>query len=77
MGGSIQNLSSEERSKITIDGNKTCRYDYKAFEPSLAYSLKGVVLQGDPYDVEGFEEYNYEILRDVCQKVFTDHAKRR
>ena len=68
MGGSIQNLSSEERSKITIDGNKTCRYDYKAFEPSLAYSLKGIVLKGDPYEIKGFEDYDYKILRDVCKK---------
>lgn len=50
-GEGIQNLSSAERKLLTIDSQNTSIYDYKAFEPSIAYSMCGEFMEGDPYMV--------------------------
>lgn len=66
MEGGIQQLSKEERLLLTINGKQTVVYDYTAFEPSIAYSLEGELLVGDPYSIT-LEGYDSEILRGVCK----------
>ncbi len=55
-GEGIQNLTSEERHKLTINKGDTVIYDYQAFEPSISYGMCGEVMVGDPYTValEGY-----------------------
>lgn len=70
MKDSIQNLSGEDRSHLMIEGKETARYDYKGFEPSILYSLKGVKLDDDPYDISGgnLSKYDCRILRDITKQ---------
>lgn len=67
-GEGIQCLSKEERLKLTINGNQTVVFDYKAFEPSIAYSMVHEKMQGDPYTIT-LDGYDASTLRDIC-KVF-------
>ena len=63
----IQGMSSEERHLLTINGKNTVIYDYKAFEPSIAYSMCGEAMEGDPYTIE-LEGFNPALLRSLCKK---------
>lgn len=68
--GSIHSLSSEERNDITIDGKKVARFDFKAFEPSILYSLAGEEMVEDPYTLNGgnYDKYDPSFLRLLCKK---------
>ncbi len=68
--GSIHSLSSEERNNITIEGKKVARFDFKAFEPSILYSLAGEKIEGDPYtlDDDKYKKYDPIFLRSLCKK---------
>lgn len=68
--GSIHSLSSEERNNITIEGKKVARFDFKAFEPSILYSLAGEEMAGDPYTLDDakYEKYDPSFLRSFCKK---------
>lgn len=65
-GDGIQNLSSEERHKLTINGNNTAIFDYKSFEPSIAYSMCGEIMVGDPYELY-LDGYDSKISRKLCK----------
>lgn len=68
MKDSIQGLPKEERLKLKVNGNKLCCYDYKAFEPSITYSISQEVMEcEDPYQIEldGFDD---KLLRNLCKK---------
>lgn len=65
-GEGIQNLSKEERMKLTIGKKQTVIYDYRSFEPSIAYSMCQEVMQGDPYNIN-LEGYNPEVSRKLCK----------
>lgn len=65
-GMGIQGLSKEERQRLTINGEETVVYDYSAFEPSIAYSMCGEIMDGDPYTIE-LEGYAPSVLRNICK----------
>lgn len=65
-GEGIQNLSKEERMKLTIDKKETVIYDYSSFEPSIAYSMCQEVMNGDPYIVN-LEGYDPKVSRKICK----------
>lgn len=65
-GEGIQNLSSDERHKLTINGCQTVIYDYKAFEPSIAYSMCNEIMSGDPYTIS-LDGYCPTVLRKLCK----------
>lgn len=68
MKNSIQNLSSEERKFIEIDEEEVCIFDYKCFEPSICYTMCQEVFEGkDYYSIDGFEDYDRKLLRDLCK----------
>ena len=48
-----QNIPSEARRSLRINGEPTDEADYSAMHPTLAYSLAGQRLDGDAYDVGG------------------------
>tara|TARA_B100001105_G_scaffold254924_1_gene252211 strand:- start:1253 stop:2521 length:1269 start_codon:yes stop_codon:yes gene_type:complete len=68
-GEGIQHLSSEDRKKVTINGNPTVVYDYGSYEPSLAYSMCGEVMPEDPYQIE-LDGYDPKTLRSIAKKCF-------
>ena len=50
-GGWWQNIPSESRAGITIDGIQTVEMDYPRLHPTLLYAEIEKVLDGDPYDL--------------------------
>lgn len=64
----IQWLSKKERMLLTINKNDTAIYDYKAFEPSIAYSMIHEEMVGDPYTII-LDGYDPVVLRDICKLV--------
>lgn len=66
----IQSLSKQERKALTINGNETCIFDYKAFETSLIYSMQGESLLSDPYQIH-IKGYDDKILREVGKMIMT------
>ena len=50
-GGWWQEVPSEYRSFITIDGAPTIEADYSAIHPRLLYAREGLDCPGDPYDL--------------------------
>lgn len=62
----IQSISKEDRQYTTINGEATCCLDYSAFEPTILYTMEGLVMEGDPYVIE-LEGYDPKLLRDICK----------
>ena len=52
--GDYQTISSDLRSKIKFNGNKSVELDYKALHPSILYAKKGLNIPNDCYAIEGF-----------------------
>ncbi|WP_455986325.1 hypothetical protein [Methylorubrum extorquens] len=50
-----QSLPKERRRQITIGGVPVELLDFGAAHPSLLYAKVGAILDGDPYEVSGFE----------------------
>ena len=65
-GEGIQNLSKQQRKRLTINGNPTVIYDYQGFEPSIAYSMCQELSLGDPYTVS-IDGYDPKTLRKICK----------
>jgi hypothetical protein len=53
--GSYQNLSSDVRGRILIDGERTVEPDFKAIHFHLLYAKEGLQFIGDPYLIKGYE----------------------
>lgn len=63
MKNSVQGLSKQERHQITIGGESVCAYDFKGFEPSLAYSMSQEIMEcTDPYELD-IKGYDKKVLR--------------
>jgi hypothetical protein len=50
-GGWWQEIPSEYRDRITIDGKRTIQLDYSGLHPHILYHEKDLELTGDPYQV--------------------------
>jgi hypothetical protein len=48
---SAQNIPSDARSTMTINGEPCAELDFSAMHPTLAYNIAGVQMDGDPYDL--------------------------
>jgi len=53
--GHYQQVPSEDRKRILIDGERTVELDYKSMHIALLYAQEGLPLTTDPYIVEGHE----------------------
>ena len=51
------NIPSAYRAFITIDGKFTDEFDYGRIHPTILYADKGIVLEGDAYDIGIGEEH--------------------
>ncbi len=72
MVSEYQRLSGEKRDEVIIGGDSTCCYDYKGFEPSIAYSIKQEIMEGDPYTLDALHEKGYEpeTARKLAKAIF-------
>lgn len=72
MVSEYQRLNGEKRDEVVIGGEETCCYDYKGFEPSIAYSIKQEIMEGDPYTLEVLHEKGYEVktARKLAKAIF-------
>lgn len=50
-GGWWQEIPSEYRDRIVIDGKRTVQLDYSGLHPHILYREKSLELDGDPYDI--------------------------
>jgi len=59
MGGrfysSLQNLKSEARKYIRLGDEPTVEIDFSSIHPNILYSLKGLQIDGDPYEIMGWK----------------------
>jgi len=53
--GDYQNLPSDDRKRIRINGQITVEHDYKSIHFNLLYGFEGLQFVGDPYQLEGFD----------------------
>lgn len=63
----VQCLTREERKTIEINDKPVAIFDYKSFEPSIAYSLNGVKMPDDPYGIH-LVGYDETTLRSIAKK---------
>ncbi len=66
----IQNLTKQERMDLTINSNDTVIYDFKSFEPSIAYSVNQELMKDDPYQLD-WECYDKATLRKLGKCALT------
>lgn len=50
-----QNLPSKRRKDLLIDGESVVELDYRSLHPRMLYARRGIVLDFDPYQVDGYE----------------------
>ena len=50
-GADYQQLNQDDRSLITINGNKTSEIDFKGLHLNMLYNSEGIDFQGDPYSI--------------------------
>lgn len=53
-GAWYQNMPSDERSRITMNGSETLENDYRQLHPRLLYAIAGKLLDGDAYEMDGW-----------------------
>ena len=72
MNSEYQRLNGEKRDEVVIGGEITCCYDYRGFEPSIAYSIKQEIMEGDPYTIDALHEKGYEVstARKLAKAIF-------
>lgn len=54
MGTSWQNIKSEARKVLTIDGESVVELDFKTLHPAILYAEAGVPMPADCYDIDGW-----------------------
>ena len=59
------NIPSAYRAYVTIDGKFTDEFDYGHMHPTILYADKGIVLEGDAYDIGIGKEH-----RDIVKQSF-------
>lgn len=64
-GGWWQSIPSKSRKFITINSHPTVEIDYSFLLPAMIYSKKGLDLIGDPYILDGLDDY-----RELTKKTF-------
>lgn len=54
MGTSWQNIPSDDRHRLTIDGEDTAELDFKSLHPAMLYAEVGAPMPGACYDIAGW-----------------------
>lgn len=61
-GGWWQNVESNLRDRLTINGNAVVELDYHAIHPTLLYAMVKLPLKHDPYRIEGADRATSKLL---------------
>jgi hypothetical protein len=59
------NVPSEYRKYITIDGKRTCEYDYSQLNPHMVYFLRGAKMGDEDAYVRVFDGEHRDIVKEV------------
>lgn len=73
----VQRLNKERRAQVTIDGRPVDLLDYGASHIGILYAAAGVPLDGDPYDIPGFERGDVKLGLLIAINAETDVAARK
>jgi len=63
--GHYQQIPSEDRKRIFIDGERTIELDYKAIHIALLYALEGLPVPSDPYVIDGHADIR-NTFKAIC-----------
>lgn len=63
--GHYQQIPSEDRKRIFIDGERTIELDYKAIHIALLYALEGLPVTSDPYVIDGHADIR-STFKAIC-----------
>ena len=64
-GSEWQNMSGDDRLKLTIDNLPVVELDYNALHPAMLYAMEGMRLEGDPYLLDGYSPEVRDFLKIV------------
>ncbi len=78
-GGWWQNVPSNYRQFITINGRSTWEYDYSSLHPAMLYALEGLPLANDAYEIEGIEptKSNRKLIKTTFLKLINAQKGQR
>lgn len=77
-----QNLSKEERQRMTINGDAVVELDFSALHPRLIYAAHGIQYDDDPYTIPGVSRSDaklvfLQLLYDTSVAAARNHLKSR
>lgn len=78
-GGWWQQIPSEKRQFITINGRATSEYDYSNLHPAMLYADAGLPLAGDAYEIDGIEptKHNRKLIKTTFLKLINARKGQR
>lgn len=62
----LWNCTDEEISTVTFNGEPSCRIGYQYLSASILYALSDLQLEGDPYELPGFDGEGHRILSEMA-----------
>jgi len=76
MGTSWQNIKSEARKALTIDGEPVVELDFKTLHPAILYAEAGVKMPADCYAIDGWPRDLVKVAMLTLINARTAHAAR-
>lgn len=77
MGASWQNIKSEARKSLTIDGEAVAELDYRTLHPAILYAEAGAAMPQDCYELEGWPRKLVKVAMLTLINAKTIHAARQ
>lgn len=71
-GDSWQNIKSNERAAISIDGEPTAELDYVSIHPSILYGERGLTPPTDSYEIEGYPRKAVKLAMLILLNALTE-----
>ncbi len=62
-----QSIPGTARASMTINGEPVVEVDYSALHTTILYNVAGVRLNGEPYDVNGFERDHVKLRASILR----------
>ena len=69
----VQNVPKAHRTAIQMDGSPTVECDYPQLHPTLLYALAELPLDGDPYEVTGWDRNVAKRALNIIFNALTYH----
>ncbi len=68
-GGWWQEIPSDLRRYITIDGMRTVEIDYSNMQPAMLYAIEGELLPNDAYSIDGVDPSFRKLIKKTFMKL--------